>query len=243
MGKVSLYLLGFVFVLVMLAACTAPSGTALADPVLPTLTDDTGWWVDTTSKLSPEVERELEKLSNEISKSGFQLGGAIFNNSISESLDLATKFGNQSKLGSAAKDNGIAIVVLLDKAGGSGEKPAIGVAIGSGLEGLLNDAKVGRFLDKTYVPARKEGNWEKGLVEFVSLIRQYIADPDAAEFADAPQEITWGQILLWIIVILLLLVASVILGPSSGSSGSGGYSGGGRSFGGGGGFSGGGAGR
>lgn len=241
------------FLLILLGACTAPAGTAMSDPVLPQLTDQTGWWVDTTGQLSPETEQQLEELSNQIAKAGFQLGGAIFSNSVSDPLDLATQLGNHVQLGSAAKDNGIAIVVLVDKAGGSGVKPAIGVAIGSGLEGSLNDAKVGRFLDQTYVPARKDGDWQNGLVEFVSMTARYLADPSADEFRDQPGDADWVIVLFFLFFILMVVVflmSILSMGGSSGSSsstGSGSFgssrgSSGGRS-GGGGGFSGGGASR
>ncbi|PIZ46327.1 hypothetical protein COY32_03480 [candidate division WWE3 bacterium CG_4_10_14_0_2_um_filter_41_14] len=237
----------FILILILLAACTSPAGTALSDPVLPLLTNQTGWWVDTTSTLSPSTQAELEKLSQKVEISGFQLGGAIFNNSLSEPLDLATQFGNTNQLGSAEKDNGVAIVVILDKAGGSGDKPAIGVAVGSGLEGLLNDAKVGRFLDKTFVPARSAGEWDKGLVEFVSLVQRYLADPESEEFRDPPsQEISGWTLLGYLLLLILVLFLLAWLGggetgdtsgssswssssSSGGSGGGGGFSGGGGS--------------
>lgn len=242
------------FLFILLAACTAPEGTAVTDPVIPTLTTDTGWWIDTTGKMSATTEQQLEALSSQISQAGFQLGGVIFSNSASDGMDIATKLGNQTGLGSAEKDNGIAIVVFLDKAGGSGEKPAISVAIGSGLEGSLNDAKVGRFLDQTFVPARSDGQWEKGLVDFVSLLQRYLADPNADEFRDPPQDLSGLWVILIFVGIIMLLVLLLAAAGISGSGGSGGSSG--RRFsssssssshsssrGGGGGFSGGGASR
>lgn len=40
------------------------------------------------------------------------------------------------------------------------------------------------MLDKTYVSARKEGNWQNGLLSFLTLLHHYLKQPDAKEFAD-----------------------------------------------------------
>lgn len=244
MRKYFLYLP--LLLMLVLSACSASAaGTALHDPSIPRLTTETGWWVDTTTKLTPENERQLESLAQDIKNMGFQLGGVVWSNCASEGIDLATKFGNENKLGSAAKDNGIAIAVFVDKAGQNGEKPAISVAIGSGLEGSLNDAKVGRFLDQTFVPQRKAGNWQQGLVDFVTLLKNYLADPNADEFKDPPVDHTW---IIWlllgliaflfidgvffhfaIISALMEVTTSSITDSDSGLGGGGGFSGGGAS--------------
>jgi uncharacterized protein len=247
-------LLGLLIVVLILVAC-APStgGTAFSDPVMPGLTADTGWVVDPANGMSPEAEAALERLATQIDgkPEGYQLGVAVFNNAASDSVELATKFGNHNQLGSAENDNGIAVVILLDVQGGDGNKPAVGVAIGSGLEGVLNDSKVGRMLDKTFVPARAEGQWERGLVEFVQAVDLVLTGQDGELYSEPP--FSWWSFLLPIIIVLLIVLVLYFLqgGSSGGSSSGGGWSSsssssssfGGGSIGGGGGFSGGGAGR
>ncbi len=226
----------------MAAACApglTQTGSDITDPVIPRLTTSTGWWIDTTGRVSPETLAALNAEAEAINQMGFQLGGAIFLDSVSDGIQIATEFGNVNGLGSAEKDNGIAIVLFLDKEGLDGNAPAIDVAIGSGLEGLLNDAKVGRFLDEKFVPARTDGDWETGLVAFVQHLRAYLDNPEASEFQDPPIGWSWLWILLLLLVLFILLAA---LGGTSGYYG-GGLSGGGGSLGGGGGFSGGGGSR
>jgi len=246
----------------LLAACgVTPGGTAFSDPPMPRLTTDTGWVVDPVDGLSEQTEQVLEELARQIDAKpeGYQVGVAVFNNAASNSVELATKFGNHNQLGSAENDDGVAIVVLLQVEGVEGYKPAIGVAIGSGLEGVLNDAKVGRMLDRTFVPARAEGQWERGLIEFVQAVDLALKGQDGELYAEPPFD--WVKLLLIIGAVLILSLILFLWGGGSsggrysGGGSGGGYSGGGwsssssgssfggGSFGGGGGFSGGGASR
>lgn len=243
--------------LLMLTACTVSVGSPLADPVIPRITTDTRWFVDTTGRVSEATLQTLHGEAVQMNQEGFQVAGAFFSDSLSDGMEIATKFGNENGIGDAGKDNGIAIVVFLDKAGGDGNKPSISVAIGSGLESLLNDGKVGRFLDQTFVSARSEGRWEEGLVEFVLLVHDYLKDPLADEFREPPADYTWllyvliglivflaidGVFLKWAISLTVLEILDTA-SSSSGSNRSGSRSSGGGSRGGGGGFSGGGSSR
>lgn len=236
-----LFLLIIVFFLAACAPELTRTGGEGTDPVIPRLTTETGWWIDTTGRTSAETLAVLKSESEAIDKMGFQLGGAIFSNSASDGIQVATQFGNTNGIGSADKDNGIAIVVFLDKKGVDGHAPAISYAVGSGLEGLLNDAKIGRFADETFVLARAQGQWEKGLVEFVQHLHSYLQNPTAEEFKDPPVDYTWVWWVLLFLVIYLTIdgvffrfaITMVLL--EAFASGSGGSHGGGGGFSGGGG--------
>lgn len=211
---------------------------------------------DRTKQLPEKFLEELDTLSFGFEQTGFQLGILCSYKNGMTALEVATAFGNQLKLGSAAKNNGIACALLFEKNETvPSQKPSIGVAIGKGLEGLLNDAKIGRMLDKTYVPARKEGNWQNGLLSFLTLLHHYLEQPDAKEFADINEKPPLPD---WYILLLVFLIVFAVLlyfpkngGGGSGmflygpgyknSFGSGGFSG--TRTGGGGGFGGGGASR
>jgi uncharacterized protein len=240
--------------LLFLTACVSASttaGTASSDPIIPTIKAP-NWFVDTTGRVSADTLDALNAEAEAFNREGFQLAGAIFLNSSSDGLEIATKFINDQGIGSAQKDNGIVIVVFLDKEGGSGEKPAISVGIGSGLEALLNDAKVGRFLDETFVPARKDGNWEQGVVQFVQLVHRYLQNPEAEEFKTPPPNLSWlwwclGLFVVYLLVDLIFfrfqITAAVLSAAAEVSSSSSSSTSGGGSSGGGGGSSGGGASR
>lgn len=240
--KRSIALVSALLVLVMvLMACgdATPQGSSIVDPIMPVITTDTGWVVDPADGMSAETEAVLEEMANRFDQypDGYQVAIAVFKNSASDDLEFATRFGDENGIGSAERDNGIAIVLFTDKEGSDGNSPSIGVAIGSGLEGDLNDAKVGRMLDKTYVPARAEGNWEKGLIEFVNALELVLTGQDGDQFA--PEPINWwfwGGIILFIIILLILdfrffdgNITFAIVSVASKSGSGGGFSGGGAS--------------
>jgi uncharacterized protein len=211
--------------------------------------------VDTTNSVPAATMEALRQQSDRIGKEGFQLAGVFFSDTFSDPAQFATTVANKNGIGSKDKDNGILIMVLLDRSGdNNAPKPYIFVAIGSGLEGLLNDAKVTRFREDYFNPKRADGKWQEGLVLLSTKLGDYLADPKADEFRDISNDSglpfglpLWALILIAIIVLLILgamFYGAYITYGSSGSSGGffGGGDSGGGSFGGGGGFGGGGSG-
>ncbi len=221
----------------IISACDAtPGGSATSDPVIPELTTDTGWWYDTTGKVRHDVMDALNAESNAAEHDGWQIGGVIFNDSASDQMEVCTEFGNQNGLGDAKKDNGLAICIFLEKEGSDGNKPAISLAVGSGLEASINDTKAGRFLDTYFVPRRSEGNWEKGAIDLTSALHRYLMDPSNEEFKDPPTNWTLIIIIIVLIVILLFLdgtfngfAFTMAFMEAASKGGGGGFSGGGAS--------------
>src|SRR5207244_1049656 len=125
------------------------------------------------------------QVSDRFETEGFQLAGAFFSDIASDPSQFASDFGNTNGIGSSNKDNGLVIIVLLDRKGTDGNKPYIFVAPGSGLEGLLNDAKITRFREAYFNPLRAQDKWQQGLVSLTTKFAQYLAQPSAKEFSDA----------------------------------------------------------
>lgn len=217
------------------------------NPDIPSFTDKTGYWIDTTGQVDQETLDTLEAESVSAQKDGFQIVGAFFDKCSNEA-EFVTDIGNQNGIGDKEKDNGIVIGVFLGNINSKGESPTIFVAIGEGLEATLNDAKVGRILDEHFVPARADGKWQQGVIDTTKALHQYLQSPDAEEFKSINQDNsppTWVIILL-IFIVLAAIVLGAIFGNSGGGYYGGGFSGGssgGSSFGGGGSFGGSGAGR
>ncbi|MEK6893538.1 MAG: TPM domain-containing protein [Nanoarchaeota archaeon] len=78
-------------------------------------------------------------------------------------IELASKW----KIGKADKSNGLLILYAV-------KEKKIGAEVGYGLEGVLNDAKVGRMLDDYYVPNRDSGNVTFGIISFVKETAKYL---------------------------------------------------------------------
>lgn len=226
-------------------------GTEVTDPIIPYLTETTGWWYDTTSRVPEETIQELDALSDAAEQDGWQIGGVIWNNSVSEPSQICTDFGNENGIGDSETDNGLAICIFLDREGSDGHTPYIFVAVGKGLEGQLPDSRVGWFLDTYAFPQRAEGNWEQGVIDMVGALHGFLADPDNPEYETDSASSAVIILLIIIGLIFLLILLSIILtgddfldgmAYSAGTGGGGwggGFSGG---LGGGGGFGGGGAG-
>ena len=231
-----LALLLFLTALIFSDCASSAAGSPTTDPIMVQLTTDTGWWIDTTGSVRRDVMDALKAESRSAERDGFQIGGVIFSNSVSEVMDICTKFGNFNGIGNKEKDNGLAICVFLDKEGASGDKPAIAVAVGKGLEATLNDAKVGRFLDTYFVPERTNGNWEKGTINVTNAFHRYLIDPENEEFKDPPPNWTLIIIIIVLLVILLFLdgtfnnfAFTMAVMESAAKGGGGGFGGGGAS--------------
>jgi len=67
------------------------------------------------------------------------------------------------KIGKADKDNGLLILYCA-------KESKIFAMTGYGLEGILPDSKLGRFLDETYVPLRDSGNVSGGIISFSEVV-------------------------------------------------------------------------
>ena len=237
------------------AASSCPaSGSASCDPQLPSVTTSTGWWIDETGTVDAETLRQLNTESDAIAKDGFQLAGLIVSNAVSDPSKVASDFGNKNGIGSSEKDNGVVVLVLLDKEGNDGHKPYIFMAPGKGLS-YLTATKLGQIRDQVFKPARANGHWQQGLMDTVKTIHKIMLDPKAGEYLDKPASVATpdGYLTIdgltlkwwvWLIIIIVILFLVVVGGSGSGTGGSDGDSDGGTTgtsdtgLGGGGGFNG-----
>lgn len=173
-----------------------------------------------------------------------------------EISEYARQTANAWGLGDKEKDNGLLIVLYL----GDGERN-IFVTVGTGLEGCLNDGKVGRFIDTYALDELKAGQYSSGIVHLYDaclsvVMQEYgIEELNGFQAQDTSETGSAGEIIMTVVVVLFVLIFFIgrrgrgfwFFGPPRGPGGfsGGGFSGGGfgGSSGGGGGFSGGGAGR
>lgn len=174
----------------------------------------------------------------------------------------ALEVGRSWGIGGKEKNNGLLILLAVSER-------QIRVEAGSGLEGALNDAKVGRIIDKYALEYYRQDEFAEGTLELYNALLSEVLNEYGLETLPgydpmAEEEVDIGTIVVG--GIIALLVISFILssgrfpggggfvgGPPRGGGfygggfprgGGGGFGGGGGGFsGGGGGFSGGGAGR
>lgn len=159
-----------------------------------------------TGQLSPEWEQQWEQMLSELDSRGWQTVIAVFNNLESDPVLFGTEVMNKNGIGNADRNDGLVIVIFLEKEGSDKKKPSIGVAVGAGLEGDFNDAKVGRLLDNTFVPQRADGHWEQGVTAFLTEyanLRSGVTTWD--QYPEKKDEINWVLIMAIIVLIVIFL--------------------------------------
>lgn len=160
--------------------------------------------------------------------------------------DYGLRLAREWKIGSEEKDNGVLVLFALSDR-------QITVEVGRGLEGALNDSKVGRLLDRYAIPDFKEDRFGDGLL---ALYRALLSETyqeygmEVPEDLPAPQEDAeddeeFGLFeSLFIVAAVVILILIAVFGGRGGSGSKrgrtfyGGYAAGRSTFGGSGGFGG-----
>ncbi|MDD5650383.1 MAG: TPM domain-containing protein [Candidatus Nanoarchaeia archaeon] len=112
------------------------------------------------------------------------------------SFDLADK-----TLGNKEKNNGILILVAL-------EEKEYRIEVGYGLEGILNDAKVGRIGREILVPEFKTGNYSEGILKAVKEIKGIIENKNIEETTNETNKYQMTITILIILGMILLFIVS-----------------------------------
>lgn len=76
---------------------------------------------------------------------------------------LVTLMHDKWGVGGSGSDDGLGIILVIDQG-------AIEIATGYGLEGDLPDATVKRVINNYMLPAFRQGNWDKGMLDGVTAI-------------------------------------------------------------------------
>ncbi|MBQ4572532.1 MAG: TPM domain-containing protein [Clostridia bacterium] len=156
--------------------------------------------------------------------------------------EYALELGREWGVGSENNDNGVVILLSLSDR-------EISIQVGYGLEGCLNDGKIGRILDDYAIPYLTVDDFSTGLIEAykavayavceeydVELNPEYEIDNyETNELNDdfgADATITLFFALLIVVIIVVIFDKFLKNGPPSDGNGNGTYHGGGRYYGG-----------
>jgi uncharacterized membrane protein YgcG len=169
--------------------------------------------------------------------------------------EFGYQLGRRWGIGQKGKDNGALLIVARDDR-------KVRIEVGYGLEGQLTDAISSAIVNQIIIPAFRQGNFNKGIVDgATAMIKVLGGDTDAVQVQRpvaaeraGPTSIPIFVILLFIVIVVISrmggrrrggVLPGAILGGIAGSRGGfgrgGGFGGGGGFTGGGGGFGGGGA--
>jgi uncharacterized protein len=185
-----------------------------SNALVPCLNDEYGL-IYKTEKIS-ELCKELEQ------ETGVQTAIVIAN--FSEDIDsYALRLFDDNKIGEKGKDNGLLIVI-------NPEDNNWIILVGYGLEGVLNDAKLGD-IGRTYLePSIDEGNYDDAVIDTFAVLGMIIIESGEFKKEKNFWKDNWPIILgvLILIFILILTKGKFIFMPNFGN----GVFGGGRTGGG-----------
>lgn len=186
----SRYLLSSLFLLLLIgslfSACagqqpaTDPAGNTAQDPPVPQLTRATHGILDTTGTLSEEFLAQLRTRSDTVQAQGYQIAAVFFNNLAGDPHQFATEVFNANGIGFQNKDNGVLLVLYLQRPGSDGHSPWLSYITGGGIAGALPDTLMDEYVQTTFVPARAQGNWQQGLLAFYDKVFAAELDPSIA---------------------------------------------------------------
>ena len=199
---------------------------------------------DFANVLTPQTEEYINKTSKSYDEgNGMQIVVATVETLDGSSVeDYANDMFRKWGVGDKDKNNGILILLS------TGDRK-VRVEVGYGVEGDLNDAKVGRIIDEEAYDDFKNNDFDSGVLNLYNGIIKAVGDPEAYSEPE-PEEFNYDIIVLIVFIILISFLNKGRGGGFGGRRrggyggfggfGGGGFSGGGFSGGGGGGFSGGG---
>jgi uncharacterized protein len=236
-------------------SATLPSETP--DQIAAKLPQPTGYVSDLANVIDASSQEQIEQLCSQLDKQAHaQIAIVTLNSLGGNSIEqMSTAIYDKWKIGSKATDKGILMVFAI-------QDHKRRIEVGPGLQGILNDAKVGD-IGRSMVPQLKEAQYGPAIFGGVQQLANYIA-ADAGVTLTQPQppqqqayprqSHSQGMSIFSIlrIIIFIVILFSAIAGRGRGGNGwlwlllgnmMGGGGGGGRdrdSFGGGGGSGGGG---
>jgi uncharacterized protein len=147
----------------------APSVVATAESVS-TLPAPTGYVNDFAGVLSPSTKSNLENLCTQVDRQAHAQIAVVTVKTMDgdQSIEeFATALEDKWKVGAKGADRGVLVLFVMNPR-------KYRIEVGYGLEGILNDAKVGD-IGRTMVPAASQGDFNTAIPLGVSQIARIIA--------------------------------------------------------------------
>lgn len=139
------------------------------------------FYLDEMGVISQEVKDKIVKTNVELEqKTGSQvLVVTIKDLKGRDPVDYGVDLFNKWKIGDATKKNGVLILLSQDLNESKGRNRHINIITGYGIEGRLNDGKVGRIIDEYMLDDLKDGNYSNALQEgFNAVVSEVAAEYD-----------------------------------------------------------------
>lgn len=116
-----------------------------------------------------------------------------------EPFDFAQNLFRHWGIGKEGKDNGILVLFVMDRR-------IVRFHTGYGMEGVLPDALCKRIQQRYMIPAFREGNWDKGMVQGVQALGSIVLKEEMSPDASGD-----GDSLASFLVVVAIVAGTVIL--------------------------------
>lgn len=190
------------------------------------------YYLDELNVLDQNTKENINKTNRQLEeKTGSQVIVMILNNP--EGLEgsyYGTEIFNAWKIGDQKNKNGVLILLLKSEEKG---KNQVNIITGYGIEGRLNDGKVGRIIDNFMMDKLREGDYSQALNEgFNAVVGEIAAEyeieleknytPYQEQLSDSYSEsgISLGTI---IFIIVVFIIVSNIINNNNNYGGGGGF--------------------
>ncbi len=229
--------------LVIVLLTLAPSLAVTAESVN-TLPAPTGYINDFAGVLSPSTKSSLENLCTQVDRQAHAQIAVVTIKTLDNDQSIeefSTALEDKWKVGAKGTDRGVLMVLVMTPRRGR-------IEVGYGLEGILNDAKVGD-IGRSMVPAAEQGDYNTAIPLGVTQIARIIATdagvtlnlaPPVRQYQrqqqQQPVQLTFTELVIGGGVVLLILFFLVktgntgliffLLGNLMGGGGGGGFGGG-----------------
>lgn len=143
---------------------------------IPKPTDN--YYLDEENLLDESTKENINKTNRQLEdKTGSQVIVMTLPNSQGlEGNYYGTEIFNSWKIGDQKKDNGVLILLLMSDQEGQNQ---INIITGYGIEGRLNDGKIGRIIDTFMLDDLRDGNYSEALNEgFNAVVGEICAEYD-----------------------------------------------------------------
>ena len=198
---------------------------------IPSPTDN--YYLDELNLLDESTKENINKTNRQLEdKTGSQVIVMTLDNpDMLEGNYYGTEIFNSWKIGDDKKDNGVLILLLMSDQEGQNQ---INIVTGYGIEGRLNDGKIGRIIDSFMLDNLQAGNYSLALNEgFNAVVGEIAAEYDIElekdytsyqnELEDSYYEDGLSIKTIFIMLIIFIIISSMFNRNNYGGGGGGGF--------------------
>lgn len=171
------------------------------------LTDVRRYVSDPTSILAPAATDTIDAILGRLEKSTGIETAVVMLPSIGENdiFDFSTSLFRKWGIGKKKSDNGLLILFVMDQ-------HKVRFATGYGIEGTMTDAMSKRIQTQYMVPAFKQSDWNKGMVDGVRATAKVLdgsMEPEAADSDTETSDILFSIGIMIGVILLAMFVSSI----------------------------------